>query len=262
MKKAAQLPHFDSDAFEQTVVALYMETQAQQEETPFHRHRKCQLVMPLEGYVSSRIGDQLWMVPSQCAVWIPSNYLHCNFVSANARVCSLFVSPDHPNLPTAPCTLAISSLVKELILHLTKQAQNYAPHSPTDKLVDVLLHELKQARHEKFDFPLPKSPKLAQIAQALLNAPANRSTLAQWAKQVNVSERTLARLIKTEIGTTFGHWRGQLHLMVALEKLTEGESVQTTAEALGYESVSAFIAFFKKNLGHSPKQYLKRQWRS
>jgi AraC-like DNA-binding protein len=67
----------------------------------------------------------------------------------------------------------------------------------------------------------------------------------------------LARLVKQEIGLTFGKWRGQLHIVVALQKLASGDSVQRIADHLGYESVSAFITFFKKTLGRPPKQYMK-----
>ena len=74
-----------------------------------------------------------------------------------------------------------------------------------------------------------------------------------------MSERTLARLVKQETGLTFGRWRGQLHLVLALQKLTTGDSVQRIADELGYESVSAFITFFKKTLGQPPKQYMKQK---
>ena len=58
---------------------------------------------------------------------------------------------------------------------------------------------------------------------------------------------------------TFGRWRGQLHLVLALQKLTANETVQRIADDLGYESVAAFITFFKKTLGKPPKQYMKER---
>jgi len=74
-----------------------------------------------------------------------------------------------------------------------------------------------------------------------------------------MSERTLTRLVKQEVGLSFGRWRGQLHIVLALQKLASGVSVQRIADELGYESASAFITFFKKTLGKSPKQYIKQQ---
>lgn len=57
------------------------------------------------------------------------------------------------------------------------------------------------------------------------------------------------------MGLSFGRWRQQLHLMIALSKLAEGQSVQNVAGILGYDSVNAFITMFKKSLGKSPTQY-------
>jgi AraC-like DNA-binding protein len=70
-----------------------------------------------------------------------------------------------------------------------------------------------------------------------------------------VSERTLTRLIQRETGMTFGRWRQQLHIVVALGKLSAGARVQRVAEDLGYESVSAFITMFRKAMGKSPARY-------
>lgn len=69
-------------------------------------------------------------------------------------------------------------------------------------------------------------------------------------------ERELsARLVLEETGMTFGRWRQQLHIIVALQRLSAGASVQAVSEALGYESVSAFITMFKKALGKPPARY-------
>jgi len=54
---------------------------------------------------------------------------------------------------------------------------------------------------------------------------------------------------------SFGRWRQQLHLMIALSHLAEGKSVQSVAGTVGYDSVSAFITRFRKVLGKSPTQY-------
>lgn len=55
---------------------------------------------------------------------------------------------------------------------------------------------------------------------------------------------------------SFGQWRQQLKLLIAIRQLCNGESVQNIAFDLGYESVTAFITMFKKQLGQTPKQYV------
>ena len=59
-----------------------------------------------------------------------------------------------------------------------------------------------------------------------------------------------------ETGLSFGRWRQQLHLIVALRELSAGASVQRISGDLGYESVTAFITMFKKALGKPPARYL------
>ena len=255
----ATSPGFDSDDYPQAVVAARLVAEEEYAETPFHRHRKCQLVLALNGYVKCKIADAIWMVPPNCAVWIPSQVPHSNLVSKDANVCMLFVDPTIEGMPASSCTLSITPLLRELIAHLTTLEQNYEKDSVTDKLVDVLIDQLRLMPREHFDFPLPIEPRLNMIAQRLLSAPEDRRTVAQWASEYAMSERTLSRLVKNEIGLTFGRWRGQLHIVLALQKLAVGGTVQRIAEDLGYESVSAFITFFKKTLGKSPKQYMKHK---
>ncbi|BBC74012.1 hypothetical protein AEB_P3144 [Altererythrobacter sp. B11] len=74
-------------------------------------------------------------------------------------------------------------------------------------------------------------------------------------KRVAMSERSLARLMVRETGLTFGRWRQQLHLVVALRELAGGSPVQTVSSSLGYESVNAFITMFKKATGSTPARY-------
>ncbi|HIE9544992.1 helix-turn-helix domain-containing protein [Klebsiella variicola] len=93
------------------------------------------------------------------------------------------------------------------------------------------------------------------MAETLFTDPGDRATLQQWASRLATSARSLARMVQSETGMSFGRWRQQLNLMIALNHLAEGRSVQNVAGTLGYDSVSAFITMFRKALGKSPTQY-------
>jgi len=162
-------------------------------------------------------------------------------------------------MPNKIHTISISPLLKELIIYLTKEDPFYLEGSETAKLASTLLYQITQMRCRQFDFTIPKDPRLKGLAHYLLANPDDRKTIAQWAKQYSLSERTFTRLVKKDIGITFGHWKRQLHLILALRMLDEKKSVQIIADNLGYESVSAFIVFFKKMLGKPPMQYSKEQ---
>lgn len=119
-----------------------------------------------------------------------------------------------------------------------------------------MLDRLAVAPIERLHLPLPSDARLRRIADAITADPSDRATIGEWARRVGMSERTLFRLVPEQTGMTFGRWRQQLHIMFALERLVEGESVQTVSLDLGYESASAFITMFKKALGQPPAKYL------
>lgn len=253
----ATIEQFELDRLDQPAVALMLGAQRNDTEFPVHTHRKGQLVVAYHGGIVCTVEDGVWMVPSGFGVWIPGGVAHSNRVTANGKVGFVFVELGAAALPQQCCTLVLSPLILELILHLSAQAQDYPPACANARLASVLLEQLELAPTEQLYLPLPATAQLRVIARGLAQDPSNRCTMAQWARQVAMSERSLARLVKRETGLTFGQWRKQWQIIVALQNLAEGESVQHTAEALGYESVSSFISMFRKTLGTSPARYIR-----
>ncbi|MGO4158756.1 helix-turn-helix transcriptional regulator [Cupriavidus sp. YAF13] len=231
-------------------------------EIPVHQHRKGQLVLALHGAVTCQVEGAFWIVPPQCGVWIPGNMLHSNRATPNARLCYLFAEPGIVALPTHCCTLSISPMVREMILHLAGVSLDYEQGGHTDHLARVLLDELALMPVERLYLPTSEHPKIRQMADALHANPGDRSTISQWAKRLAMSDRSLSRLVLKETGLTFGRWRQQLHLLVAVRELAGGASVQRVSDDLGYESVTAFITMFKKALGHPPGRYFAALTRS
>lgn len=251
--------HF-ADSYPQRVLVLRSESAPHIEETPWHNHQKGQLVMPLTGVVTSFINDKMWLVPPRCAVWIPSMVMHRNQISPRADVCMLFADSANLAMPESACTITVTPLLRELTTYLATQAPDYSPDSATGRLVTVLLDQLVKQEREEFDFPIPDEPTLHRLALALIAKPHEKRTLGEWANDFAMSERTLARMIKRHVQLTFGQWRSQLHIVLALQKLAINLPIQTISEELGYDSVSAFITFFKKALGKSPRQYRIERW--
>jgi AraC-like DNA-binding protein len=246
----------DLDRILQPAIALRAHTAEEDRDPSMHHHRKGQLVAALRGSVICEVPHGYWMVPPQCAVWIPSTLPHSMRASRDTDLCLLFVEPDAAMLPTECCTLSITPMLREMIVHLASQSQSYPPEGPTARLVYVLLEELGRMKVEQLYFPVSDHPKLRRLANELICNPGSRNTAKEWADWLAVSERTLSRLVSQETGMTFGRWRQQLQIIVALRWLYAGVQVQRIAEDLGYESVSAFITMFKKALGKSPARYL------
>ena len=167
----------------------------------------------------------------------------------------LFVEPGAAMLPAECCTLSVSPMLREMILRVAELSESGARDAHVDRLVRVMLDELALMPRERLELPVSDHPKIALIAAALLADPSDRRTLGQWAEHVAVSERSLKRLMVQETGLSFGRWRRQLHLVIALRELAGGATVQQVAGDLGYESTTAFIVMFRKALGTTPSRY-------
>jgi len=245
----------DPDSLDRPAVALMVDTQEREDEVPIHTHRKGQLVLAQRGGVTCEVPSGLWMVPPRCGVWIPGGMPHSNRATANASIYFLYVDMNAASVPQECCTLSITPLLHEVIHRLATLAPLYDQTGPTAHLVAVLLNELIEMPTEQLHLPVMRHSKLRAIADALLENPADRRTVAEWSEAIALGERTLMRLVVAETGMTFSRWRQQLHIIIALQRLSAGHSVQSVSEVLGYDSVSAFITMFKKALGKSPARY-------
>lgn len=122
----------------------------------------------------------------------------------------------------------------------------------------LLCHELSQAKPLPYFTPLPQHALLDELCTEFMSRPNIRTTPEMWAEKLNKSLRTFTRLFHKETGLSFRDWRQKACLMYALTALKKGDSVTEVALELGYENPSAFSAMFNKEMGYSPKLFLKR----
>ncbi len=126
------------------------------------------------------------------------------------------------------------------------------------RLMDCLLDEIQSTAHPIFYLPMPKDSRMLQIAHDLLKQPDQNLNLAEWASRCCMSERSLTRIFHHNTGMSINQWRRKLHVVLALQWLTDGDSVHQVAMKLGYDSDSSFIVMFKKIMHLSPKSYMRQ----
>jgi AraC-like DNA-binding protein len=131
----------------------------------------------------------------------------------------------------------------------------YPLKSPEERLLTVILDQIRSMRIAPLELPIPEDVRLEKIYKRLSSSPEDNRKLDDWGKVVGATGRTLARHFRLETGMTFGQWRQQIRILEALKRLGMKESVTTVAIELGYDSPSAFISMFKKVLGKTPGQY-------
>ncbi|AZC30367.1 Transcriptional regulator, AraC family [Pseudomonas chlororaphis subsp. piscium] len=247
----------DPDRIDRPLYALRISMQATRWERPWHSHRKAQLLFPLAGVITCETDEGLWMAPPQCAVWIPGDMRHNVRGLERTESYCLFVEPEQVRgLPGACCTLAVSPLLQALLKRCVEVPELYDLDGPQGRLMAVALDELAAAPQEQIHLPMPRHPQLRAMAASIIEQPAERRSLGGWGEQIGMSERNLSRLILAETGLSFGQWQRQLHILLGIKRLARGESVESVALGLGYESASAFIRMFKKAVGQPPARFL------
>jgi AraC-like DNA-binding protein len=226
-------------------------------ETDFHHHRKAEVCFTARGIVTCEAAEGLWIVPPQCAIWIPAG-MHHNFkVVGTFEGYCLFIDADlAPPLLETCCTVSVTPLLRELFIRCVRLPLLYPLGGTESPLVTVLLDELAGASVEKLHLPMPANSRLRAIVQEMTTHPSDRAKVPEWARRIGVGERTLRRILQREIGMSFGRWRQQLHIILALRWLSQGSSVQSVSDDLGYESASSFVTMFRKALGTSPARYM------
>jgi AraC-like DNA-binding protein/quercetin dioxygenase-like cupin family protein len=228
------------------------------ETIPFHRHRRGQLVYACSGVMTVATREGTWVVPPQRAVWVPGGVEHRIRMSGEVGMRTAYLAPEAgARLPGTCCVVAVSPLLQQLLIRLVALPQPYPLGGAEERLVEVLLDELATLPVSPLDLPLGSDPRLRRVVDALLESPEDERGLAGWAACAGASPRTLARLFQRETGMSFGAWRRQLRLLRSLERLAAGEPVTSVALALGYDSTSAFIAMFRRNLGRTPGGYFR-----
>ncbi|WP_174240704.1 helix-turn-helix domain-containing protein [Granulicella sp. S156] len=226
-------------------------------ELDFHSHAKAQLLLSLSGIVTCEVEGGIWIVPPQSAIFIPGGMMHRLAIAGKVQCyVTLIEAKASRTLPSTCSTITVSPLLRALILRCAEFPMNYKRGGVESRVADLLLDEIAIAPSGNLHLPMPSDFRLRTIFQNMMANPADRGTIESWARRVGLSERTLARVITAETGMSFGRWRQQLSILLALQWMAGGATVQQTAFDLGYESVGSFVTMFRKALGTSPAHYM------
>ncbi len=86
---------FDPDTTSCPAVARHLDFVDYAAEVPVHTHRKGQLIIALYGAVICRAENDIWIVPPDCAVWIPGGVPHSAKLPG-MRISTIFLSSLEP----------------------------------------------------------------------------------------------------------------------------------------------------------------------
>lgn len=268
--RAAPLPPIDPSRFEPTadhpVRAKSRFLRADSQVEP-HSHPWAQVVFSASGVVRTTVGDGTFIVPPSRALWIPPDALHRVSVVEDAELRTLYIHQAAgrcgPVLQGAgeprwrDCrVLEVSNLLRELVLSLSTSPGIHVQSVREVSLATLVLDELSRARAVPLGVDLPRDKRLRSLCEAVLDEPTRHATLAAWARDSGASPRTVARLFRAELGTTFVQWRQQVLLAKAVSMAGRRMPMSRIAAELGYASPSAFSAMVRRSVGAPPSRFL------
>ena len=220
-----------------------------------HTHPWRQLLYASAGAMTVYAGQWTWMIPPGRAVFIPAGRPHSIRMWGEVAMRSLCfpATLGEPALSYADCrVIAVTPLLRELILRVIEIAALDGRVPEHSRLLAVLLDEMQQAATNPLALPLPRDPRALAVAREVLATPGAPPSLDRLARRHGAGRRTLERLFRGETGISFGLWQQKARLLESIRALAEGRSVTDAALDAGYNSVSAFIAAFKRTFGCTP----------
>jgi len=235
-------------------------------EVSSHQHPWGQLAFSITGVVRLTTARSTYIVPPSRAVWIPPGVDHAVTVVEAAELRTLYLYQDDERCgPEAPAradspwhlcrVIEVSSLLRELVMHLTADPGQNQASEREHHLSALVLDELRHAQPVPLGVDLPHDKRLLSLCEAVLDDPARWSTLDDLAQSAGASPRTVARLFRSELQTTFLQWRQQVLLAKALSMAARKVPMAVISAELGYASPSAFTAMVRRSVGAPPSRF-------
>jgi len=225
---------------------------------PAHSHPEDQLLFASEGVMTLTTGQGLWVVPPLRAVWIPAETTHSVAMSGRVSMRTLYFQPKLcRSFPRKCVVMNVSSFLRELILHACTFPKLRKEDPAQKRIIEIIVDQLKAVESIPLQLPHPADSRATRVVKTLFANPGDQRTLEKLCADCGASKRTIQRLFLEETKMTFIKWRQQLRLLHALQRLAAGDKVTSAALEAGYNSTSAFISMFRKQLGTTPTRYLQ-----
>lgn len=227
-------------------------------EIPSRSYGWDQLAYASQGVMTVHTSQGTWVVPPHRAVWIPANVVYRVGMSGKVSVRTLFFAAGFAGrMPDRCRAVNVSSLVRELVLHAVRLGMLRRSVPSEARLARVVVDQLETLPTVPLQLPMPRDARARRAAERLLLGPGEPRSFDEAARVAGASKRTLERLFRSETAMTLGRWRQRLRLIEALRLLAAGQPVTRVALDVGYDSPSAFITAFRRELGTTPGRYFE-----
>ncbi|WP_256901532.1 AraC family transcriptional regulator [Vibrio harveyi] len=247
---------FDADAIAASVVGIAADVG--KHDSGMHEHKKGQLLYAPQGCMTFALDNSICILPPTKAVWIPPHTSHRAVMTNVVAYRSLYFDCSKYSCPKNIVMIEVNDLLKALIDKMALWEWDIE-ETKTQATSTLFWEEFYQAKQFELSLPLPSDRRLTGFRKAMTKGDFIAPELNQLSQTVGASSKTITRLFKAETGMSYQDWRQQWRLLKAIELLCEERQVSDVAHCLEFSSDSAFIAFFKKQTGQTPLNFMKHR---
>jgi len=222
-----------------------------------HAHGSDQLIYAISGLMEVSSEQSVWLIPPHFAVWIPARTHHRIHMPGPVSMRTLYLRTGlKARLDPRCAVLHVTPLLRELIVETVRMGHLRVRNRYECALRDLLISQLQKASPMPTFVTLPREKRALAVAQAILQNPAEPKPMAALCAEAGASVRTIERVFRRELGSSFELWRRQVRLTKAVELLVSGYSIKEVAHKVGYCQSSAFVEMFRRTLGTTPKAWI------
>jgi AraC-like DNA-binding protein len=216
-----------------------------------------QLIYATRGVMTVYTDLGAWVVPPHRGVWIPAGFDYRLEMTGEVALRMLYVHRRQAAALRSCAVVNVTPLLRELIVRANLIGALNDAVPVQKRLMGVIFDELKLLTTVALQLPLPRDPRGLRFAELIAAEPEGQTPIARLMRRSGASRRTLERIFRADTAMSLGQWLRRQKLLHALRRLAAGEAVNAIAIELGYNSASAFIAMFRRELGHTPKRYFE-----
>lgn len=226
-----------------------------------HFHPEGQMYISLRGLIVLEVDGNRSVLPPGRIGWVPPRMPHAAAVHGSKLPDGLVGYTIHftpslcTRLPQEAVVLRTPPLAQALLDRMRAWPQGIPEDEAALRLMHVFLDEISAAEPDPLHLTMPRHPRLLAMAAAIADNPADETDLDSWALKTGLSRRSITRRFRDETGMSLVEWRQIVRLQRGMELLTAGQTVTNVAVDLGYDSVSSFIALFRRTLGTTPAKF-------
>ncbi len=239
---------------------LTLDLRSYSRETHSHQHDFHQLVLPVQGRLDMRVGQQEAAVSVEQAAVVAAGEAH-GFAAPDTNRFVVADIPDAlaPELARLPAFITLDPTLTQYVsflhqhLQQSQQSQEEEQSRSSERQMLLLLIQLLQ---ERFGDNLRLDRRIATARSYLDAHYAESVSMPQLATIASLSPRQLSELFRRELGMTPQQYLIEKRMQQAWQLLESTElPIQQVADRVGYSSLAAFSDRFRKHFGRAPRYF-------